>query len=187
MNKRPFLFGLGIGIILGAALLQLMLIGERQATSLNDYKKQEADQTNTYTQADLDKRLAEERVRIQAEMKVSTSKNEPKSAEEPIKSAPVKEVFKDKPVTQQTESKEKRIIMRIPPNSSVTETADLLVKNGVIKDRRAFINLMRKVIIRAGYFAFDGKPTLKEIKTIITGKPIPPSEVQAELKKNKVE
>ena len=34
MNKRPFLFGLGVGIIIGAALLQLMLIGERQATMI---------------------------------------------------------------------------------------------------------------------------------------------------------
>jgi gas vesicle protein len=39
MNKRPFLFGLGVGIIVGAALLQLMLIGEKQMSSLDDFDK----------------------------------------------------------------------------------------------------------------------------------------------------
>ena len=55
MNKRPFLFGLGVGIIVGAALLQLMLIGEKQTSSLDDFDKGTKTAV-TYTQADLDKR-----------------------------------------------------------------------------------------------------------------------------------
>ena len=54
----------------------------------------------------------------------------------------------------------KRRIIRIPPNATVTQMAELFQNNGVIKDKQVFIDLMRKVIIRAGYFAFEGESYL---------------------------
>ncbi|MFC5648995.1 hypothetical protein ACFPYJ_07595 [Paenibacillus solisilvae] len=196
MNKRPFLFGLGVGIIVGAALLQLMLIGEKQASSLDDYDK--GNQTSvTYTQAELDKRIAEERAPIQAEDSKeakSSAENLPKqdsvnpqNGKQPSNSKPAVEKSAGSLDTKgtNTTNKVKRIVLRIPANSSVTETADLLIENDVISNKQTFINLMRKVIIRAGYFSFEGRPTLQEVKTIITSKPLPPEQAEAELQKNK--
>lgn len=197
MNKRPFLFGLGVGINVGAALLQLMLIGEKQASSLDDFDKGTKTSV-TYTQADLDKRLAEEKERIQTEVSKEAklhkeipkqdkaAQNELKNEEQPA--IPTPAAADQKSADQQTgETKTtgsaQRILLHIPANSSVTETADLLFKMAVIHNKQTFINLMRKDIIRAGYFAFEGSPTLQQVKTIITSTPIPPAQAEAELKK----
>lgn len=185
MNKRPFLFGLGVGIIVGAALLQLMLIGEKQASSLDDFDKGTKTAV-TYTQADLDKRLAEERARIQTD--VSKEAQSHKEAPKPNTAKPTSSAAEGKSGNQQegetkAADKAQRILLHIPANSSVTETADLLFKMAVIHNKQTFINLMRKDIIRAGYFAFEGSPTLQQVKTIITSKPIPPEQAEAELKK----
>ncbi|MBW7453767.1 hypothetical protein K0U00_06920, partial [Paenibacillus sepulcri] len=76
---------------------------------------------------------------------------------------------------------DKRIIVRIPPNTSLTEAAELLGKNNIITDKTTFIDLMRNLKVRAGYFLFTGSPSVQEVKKIITGKPMPPEEAEAEL------
>lgn len=68
MNKRPFLLGLGIGLIVGAALLQLMIVGQQQAGSLDNYNKDsDSAGAKLYSQEEFDKKLAEESERIRAE------------------------------------------------------------------------------------------------------------------------
>ncbi|MBW7461686.1 hypothetical protein K0U00_47290, partial [Paenibacillus sepulcri] len=72
MNKRPFLFGLGVGIIIGALLLQLMIVGERQASGLDSFQKEDAGE-KLYTQSELDEQLDSEREKLQAQQGSSGS------------------------------------------------------------------------------------------------------------------
>ncbi|MBM7564641.1 hypothetical protein [Paenibacillus sacheonensis] len=200
MNRRIFLFGLGVGIMIGAGLLQLMLIGEKQADALSE---ENASTTKSYTQAELDKAVSDERARIQAEIKKqpeaeSSDSETGQSTDEPASDKPTS----DKPVSDKPEanssvshesktntgqhrpagdSKPARLIVRIPPNTSIVDTAELLAGKGVIPDKEAFIDLMRKRTIRAGYFAFQGKLSLDQVKSIITSTPLDPEAAKQEI------
>ncbi|MCQ6557889.1 endolytic transglycosylase MltG [Paenibacillus mendelii] len=203
MNKRPFLLGLGTGLIVGAMLLQLMIVGQQQKDRLVNRGQDEQTEADapSYSQAELDQRIAEERERITKELQEAQKKQEPaggKPAEEvPAASKPAAgqadpEANKkaaagngtgaaiDQAV-KKTEPAAKRIIVRIEPGSSVTEIADLLADKGIISDKKTFTSLMRSTKIRAGYFPFEGKKTVKEVKAIITSKPLSPEEAKKEI------
>ena len=149
MNKRPFLLGLGTGLIVGAMLLQLMIVGQQQKDRLvnrGQDEQTEAADSPSYTQAELDQRIAEERERVTKELQEAQKKQEPacgKPAEE-VPSASKPETNQSKTsannnaasgktgaasnqTDQKAEPAAKRIIVRIEPGSSVTEVADLLV------------------------------------------------------------
>lgn len=206
MNKRIFLFGIGVGIIIGAALLQLMLIGEKQADKLDNLNGTDGS-VRTYTKAELDQAVADERKRLEAETKQTeqsgqadrtTSEDGPVEAGAGTKATETgtKETGKggdspaDKPTNtasskpQTDEAKSARVIVRIPPNASVADTADLLAEQGVIPDKKAFIDLMRKKTIRAGYFAFQGQLSLHQVGTIITSQPLDPGAAKEEMAAN---
>ncbi|MBO7746626.1 hypothetical protein I8J29_20625 [Paenibacillus sp. MWE-103] len=191
MNRRTFLFGLGVGIILGAGLLQLMLIGEKQAEGLNALPETMAE-VKTYSQADLDKAVADERERVRAELlpKTATENAKPSSAPGEAADKPAagaKDEKAGKPAASDGEDKavdQARTIVRIPPNASVSETAELLAERGIIADKQAFIDLMRLKTIRAGYFSFQGKPTLQQVRGIVTSQPLDPETAKRDLDKS---
>ncbi|UVI32527.1 endolytic transglycosylase MltG [Paenibacillus spongiae] len=204
MNKRPFLMGLGIGLILGAMLLQLMIAGQQQKDKLTSREQDGQSGTAvmpTYTQEELDKRIAEERERVTKELQ-DRNANQDKAAKSPAADAPPA----SKPEASQavpqadksaagsgktgqtaeqggtkTEPASKRIIVRIEPGSSVTEVAELLADKGIISNKKAFTNLMRTTKIRAGYFPFEGNMTVNEVKKIITSKPLSPELAKKEM------
>ena len=140
MNKRPFLFGLGVGIIVGAALLQLMLIGEKQASSLDDFDKGTKTAV-TYTQADLDELLQEERARIQTDVFKEAGRTKRLQSRDTAKPTIRRSWKSDDQQTGETKAADnaRRILLHIPANSSVTETADLLFKMAVIHNKQTFI------------------------------------------------
>ncbi|WP_219836687.1 endolytic transglycosylase MltG [Paenibacillus sp. R14(2021)] len=189
MNKRIFLFGIGVGIIAGAGLLQLMLMGEKQATQLDHYNDRPA-AVKSYTQAELDQAVAAERERVEKELKAASAASSPPQkggSKEPAKADAGK-----KPVQEGTDSTAvkaaadapippKRTVVRIPPNANVTEVADLLALSGVISNKKTFIDLMRTKTVRAGYFAFTGKPTLQQVSAIIMSKPLDPDAAKSEM------
>lgn len=220
MNRRLFVFGIGVGIIVGAGLLQFMLIGERQADALTNDSA-----AKTYTQAELDQAVADERERVQAELAKLGAGAADRTAAEPGKAddqttdpaTPVQSDRKTDPIDSATPSSGEaasdssgsapqadnadksadkpesgaageaadaepaRVIVRIPPNASVADTAGLLAARGIISDKQAFIDLMRKRTIRAGYFAFQGKLSLQQVRVIITSKPLDPAAARMEL------
>jgi hypothetical protein len=210
MNRRIFLFGLGVGIIIGAGLLQLMLIGEKQADALSE---DNAGMTKTYSQAELDKAVSDERDRVRADIKkqpetdasdhqadqsTDETDGDKPAANKPATDKPVaNKPVSDKPETNSSasndstsntnkheaasESKPARVIVRIPPNTSVVDTAELLAEKGIIPDKEAFIDLMRKRTIRAGYFAFQGKLSLNQVQSIITSTPLDPAAAKREI------
>ncbi|WP_308639273.1 hypothetical protein [Paenibacillus silvisoli] len=177
MNRRIFLFGLGTGIIIGAALLQLMIIGEKQV-NMPDPLAQDSSEQVTYTQEELDKAVADERKQVEDELKQQPAKQQEQQQEPPqsedkqtSEAAPVNEASKDDKADSKAEAEAKSTVVRIPPNSSVTETADILKAKGVITDKQAFIDLMRTTKLRAGYFAFKAGLSLEQVRKVITSRP----------------
>jgi hypothetical protein len=175
MNKRPFLFGVGIGIVIGATLLQLMLIGERQVAESGNLDKETA-VSKTYTQAEVDQRLTEERSRIRTELQQEFDKRQKEKEKEKEKPT---EVAKEN--TADSTDRIRSEIVRIPPNASLLETANILEANKLISDKKSFLDLMRNVKVRAGYFLFVGQPTLQQVKDVITSTPLPTKVVETEL------
>ncbi|SDW26948.1 hypothetical protein [Paenibacillus sp. CF384] len=186
MNKRTFLFGLGVGIIIGAALLQLMIIGEKQVNKMDEPVQQETTESELigYSKTELDQAVAAERKRVEAEYKKKLADKQ--ALLDQVKQDQAKQdAAKDDKNVKETAASEntavsKSVVVRIPPNSSVTETADILHGSGVISDKKSFISLMRTTKIRAGYFAFEGDLSLSQIRTIITSTPnASPSELSS--------
>ncbi|MBP3965228.1 hypothetical protein [Paenibacillus lignilyticus] len=180
MNKRTFLFGVGIGIIIGAALLQLMFIGEKQVNHMEEPVKQETTESEVigYTKTELDQAVADERERVEAEYKKKLADEQAKleqvkqeQAKQDAAAAANNDMNDKETAESENTAVSKPIIVRIPPNASVTDTADILNSSGVISDKKAFISLMRTTKIRAGYFSFKDDLSLTQIRTIITSKP----------------
>jgi len=211
MDKKPFLFGLGVGIMIGAALLQLMLVGEKQAAELHNYEHS-SDGEKLYSQSELDQQLESERGKLRAELDKQTAAQQKEKDNKPADAGEKKESGepakpKDGQIEQtetspgeakttsdntangadKAEDADKRMIVRILPNTNLTDTAELLSKNNIITDKKAFIDLMRNAKVRAGYFAFQGAPSLQQVKKIITSQPLPPKEAEAELNKKAAE
>lgn len=186
MSKRTFLFGIGVGIIIGAALLQLMLIGEKQVNGPDPLNKPDeiSGDAKMYTQAELDKAVSDERKRVEAATKQAgavtpdiKASSEVKDNDDASKQTTGTKSIEsaESPKEPVTEPATKRIVLRIPPNTSVADTAVILASHDVINDKQAFINLMRTKKIRAGYFAFKGKLSMHQVGTILTSKPLDPA------------
>ncbi|CAM3142837.1 endolytic transglycosylase MltG [Paenibacillus lupini] len=170
-KNRSFVAGLGAGIIAGAILLQIMQIGDDSQQKLSDgYKDVEP---KLYTQAELDDRIAEERAKAADVDAVESAK----PSENPTDEAAATPAAEDKDtkaeeqatVTEKAETKRK---IHITGGMNLTDTAELLKEQNLITDKSAFIAKMKKKPVRAGYFLFEGNPTVDEVIQIITSQPV---------------
>ncbi|OME80025.1 hypothetical protein BK120_19470 [Paenibacillus sp. FSL A5-0031] len=180
LKSRVFLMGLGAGIIIGALLFQLMLSGEQSRQRLSDLGK-ESDE-KLYTQLEVDALLKANQDSLQLN-KDNTGGQETKPADDSDKAKEqTSEAKTDKAapmaVPVQEQSKVKHVI-RIKAGSSLTNTAELLASNKIIKDKTAFVSKMKKSkkLVRAGYFLFHEEITVEEAIRIVTGEPLTSSEV----------
>lgn len=198
---RSFWTGLGIGIIVGALLLQLLLTGQQvqpaQQTAEDDgealvYTVEEAE---ALAQAAVSRALAEQQ---KSGDKAETQKEGTESAKQSVKpsaspdktdnkpggsvkpSATPKSSPKPSPPPSATAKPLKEQVVRIVPGSNLTDAAALLLQHGLIGSEADFILYMEKqkpaATIRAGYFKFTGQPDLANIKDVITGQPMDPEE-----------
>lgn len=214
IRNRSFLIGLGIGLMAGALLLQLMLVGERQREELNAFSNQ-PEEPKLYTQAEADK-LFEDAVRdALEEAETQAGERQPaaaagdkaempavkSSAPPDAKQSAALDVRKtgtsdrESPGTSDGEEPGRTAaasgtdgsggktgtVVRIPPGTSVTETAAILAAKGLIAREEAFVAAMRKAkkVVRAGYFRFPDSPDLQEIIEIVSSQPLPPEEGKA--------
>jgi len=193
IDKRSLLLGLGIGLIAGALLLQLMLAGKEQSERLADIGRL-AGEDALYSQSEVDALVAEaeERARRQFEQE-SAGRG---AAEEASPGGPAAEGAADGGEPSggsggQTEGADGNaaeggteddaasgaetglINIRIRPGMTLTETAKLLEAEGVIDDAEALMKEMARMStrIRAGYYTFTGNETIEEVRTIITSPP----------------
>jgi len=203
VDKRSLLLGLGIGLIAGAVLLQLMLAGREQSARLADIDRITGDDA-LYTQSELDARIAEaeERVRREYEQAAAAAgeadagktDDTPEAGEtggsgasSAVESGGSLSAESGEPSANDAgqtgeaeagnsdEGANANINVRIKPGMTLTETAGLLKSKGVIDDADALMELMARMStkIRAGYYTFTGNETLEEVRKIITS---PPSE-----------
>jgi len=184
IDRRSLLLGLGIGLIAGALLLQLMLAGKEQSERLADIGRLSGEDA-LYTQSEVDALVAEaeERALRRLERELADAKTA-EDGEEPGGAAGAGDASAGSEgragadgantVGDGAETDAESVIdIRIRPGMTLTETAELLEAEGVIEDADALVELMARMStrIRAGYYKFTGRETLEEIRTIITSPP----------------
>lgn len=159
VKNRALFIGLGAGIIIGALLFQLMLLGEQSRLNLEQIGN-ETDE-RLYTQTEVDALLKAERDLVQIDEQTKT-----KAVKADGKAAP----NEGKPDS----SKPEQHVIRIEAGYGVTEAAELLAKHNIIQNEAAFINQMKNSNkrVRAGYFLFQERITVEEAITVVTSNPI---------------
>ena len=154
-KNRILVSGIGIGIIVGAILLQVMLVRptapSQSGISLEEMDPQKLkEETSKYYQ------VFEKNVKMytQAELDAAIQKKLKEEADKQAASKP-----QDQPKASQPVDSSK-IIIYVQPNLDATAVAELLVKSGVITDRKAFVTELDKqggnTKIQVGYHEFEG-------------------------------
>lgn len=195
MHKRSLLIGVGIGIIIGALLLQLFNIGEYSQKKL-DQISNEIDSTTLDRASDKPETTSQGKV-VDDESKVegavdSTPSITPETeietdlkAQQPSTTTPVDEeqvepIASDKPTTPEVEASEpaKQYVLRVHPGATVNKTAQLLVDYNIIEGTASFAKLLkdRDTQIRAGYFLVDENSTDEQIRKLLSGEPLTETE-----------
>ncbi|MBD3918267.1 hypothetical protein H8B09_05835 [Paenibacillus sp. PR3] len=200
LKDRRFLSGLGAGIVAGALLLQLMTMGQQTA------KLPDSDQLNEpiYTEQEMQQMVEKAKAEAKAEASTEANATAPDSKQAsneqgnkpeapvtpnpPSKPDDAKEAVQpEQPTapdagTANADAEQsaivKQVVIRIEPGANLTSTAKLLADNGLIASQSKFITKMKsdKKLVRAGYFAFKGKPSLDEVVKTLTGQPLTATE-----------
>ncbi|MFC4598970.1 hypothetical protein [Cohnella hongkongensis] len=185
-KHRSWWMGFGIGLIVGAVMLQMMLFAEKQgeaplpaepltAEQLSD----EAKKANLLllSQEQLDALVADRLAQLERESggeaageegaagSTGTS-GEPADSGSAANAAADEEPEPSETERQETEEAEQRqVSVNISYGMSLTEVGEELLKQGVIDDLKAFIEGTRPVAnkMRVGTAVFTGKPTYQEI------------------------
>lgn len=193
MKNRFFMLGLGVGLIAGALLLQLMIAGRaapltkeeliRQATRLNLtlVDPAEASATATPSPEEGAEAPASQAAAKPAATPASTPAIPPKPAATPSAaatpgkpSAPAQPQSTAEPVTKAPVTPGAPAVavngvisLRIPTGITLTQTADLLAEAGVIEDKNKFLQTAnsRKVntIIQYGSYNFTKGESINSV------------------------
>ena len=166
-KNRSYVYGIGTGIIVGAVLLQVMAVRPSapgpSGVSLDEMDplklKEQASKyfqvfdpkTKVYTQADFD-------AAVQSKVKEETDKlAESKPQNQPQAASPAAQ----------------RTVIYVQPNLDATVVTDLLVKSGVISDRKAFeVELQKQggvYKIQVGYHVFEGTQDMQKVVANLIG------------------
>ncbi|QAY65623.1 hypothetical protein [Paenibacillus protaetiae] len=193
LRNRSFVLGAGIGIICGALLLQLMLVGQDRIKTDAD-----ADTSGTgeamYSQSEVDAMIAAEKdswALNHAEGNTPAASSSPAqqqgtaapSSGEPEKpaeqqQAPAQPKPEDNGSQQEVAadgSKQAGLrIIRIENGMGLEQAGSLLQKEGLVAQPDDFVRQMKKSgkKARAGYFLIAGQPTLEEIADIVSSAPL---------------
>jgi hypothetical protein len=169
LNNKSLLYGLGIGLITGALLLQLMMISNPSASkSLNpsvvpvsvsemDRVQLKEAAAKYYQVFDVDQKMVSQtQVDSMVQQKVKEEK--------------------DKQATQQPPGKEavKETYVYISSGLNAGNVGDLLFRSGVITDRKAFEDMMAQQQLNekivAGVHVFKGLVELASVVSNITSR-----------------
>ncbi|CAM2891623.1 endolytic transglycosylase MltG [Paenibacillus sediminis] len=198
IKNRSFVVGLGSGLIIGAVLLQLMLIGqgqvrvdtnqgeelmtkeqlEEQAAKLN-LKVVSPDDEGRANAKDTQTAKGNEQTKQVEEPNKPASPDSPKSSQPVNNSAeqqsPKSPEAATKPVAPAPPKKENNVSYTIKSGSTLQDLASGLATAGVIKDKEAFLKqaTSRKINskIRAGSYSFVAGEKYSSIIQKVTTKP----------------
>lgn len=179
LKNRTFMIGLGVGIIIGALLLELMYIGEKSEDKLSLLGVDQATEQKLYTQEEVDALLAAQKDSAEINDEVNHNADQA-AADAPVKASdkplePTSTPVPAKPAADQSKAEK---VLRIEHGANLSNTASLLEKNHIIDDKTGFINQMKKdkKLVRAGYFLFHENMTVDEAIETVTSKPITKAE-----------
>ncbi len=189
LKTRSFLMGLGLGVIIGALLFQLMLsrsavelvIGEQAEPDPNPAASAQAVVQQPSPEEDL---LPETTEAPAAAAQTEAPQTEAPQTEAPQKPAATPEPSQSAPPEQTSATVEPTaaaFVLRIKPGMNLTDTAELLAAREVVPSGPAFIQQMNKQrkVVRAGLFLFKPDMTVEEAIQVVTSQPL--TREQAEL------
>lgn len=174
-KRRGFIIGLGLGLMLGAAMLQLMLAADASrlpgAPLTGEALKKEAAaqgfalvpaEEKTYTQQELDRAVAEAVRKAAASGGGAAQKGGGTGA--PAPASP------DKATASSQKPAAEKYAFYIRANATLAEVATGLKELGLIEDEEAFIRKAKPYSgkLRVGPSVFEGKPTFDRIIAEIT-------------------
>ncbi|MGI2293072.1 hypothetical protein [Paenibacillus sp. GXUN7292] len=188
MDKRSFLLGLGIGIIVGALLLQLISLGNDSKEKLNEKSQEingnsqllgdgQADggtvgMAGPQAQADTDNGTAEPSKEV--ENNTENVENNAETAE-----IDTEQDAQGQPsVTAAPAVSREQLILRIEPGFTLSAAAKLLHEQKVLEDTESFVATMKKKVngsikkVRAGCFLFEEQMSPDEVARIVTSQPL---------------
>lgn len=163
-KNRSYVFGIGTGIIVGALLLQIMSVRASAPGQIGialdemDPQKLKVEATKYYQVFDKNTK-----VYTQTEFDAAVLK---KVKEETDKLTVAKPQEQPKANTPEATPK---IIIYVQPNLDATAVSELLVKSGIITDRKAFVAELEKqggnTKIQIGYHVFEGVTDIPKVVT----------------------
>lgn len=182
MDKRSMLLGLGMGIIIGALLMQLFIMGEQSSKQLEEMDNMinnnelpleviKRDGANANVEVNDEQELTEEPQQLEGQVEAD---REDGALPTPV----VSEEDVHTPVENGQYSTDKQtaktVLLRIYSGATVSETAEVLEKHNIIESKSQFANytLGKKKTIRAGYFLVNEHSTNEEILEILTSIPV---------------
>ncbi|MGO4270485.1 hypothetical protein AB4Z22_11640 [Paenibacillus sp. TAF58] len=163
-KNRSYVFGFGTGIIIGAILLQVMSV-RASAPGQTGLALDEMDPQKLRVEAAKYYQVFDKNTKVftQTELDAAVLK---KVKEETDKLATAKPQEQPKANTPEVTSK---IIIYVQPNLDATAVSELLVKSGIITDRKAFITELDRLggntKIQIGYHAFEGVTDIPKVVT----------------------
>ncbi|RJE86781.1 hypothetical protein D3P07_16455 [Paenibacillus sp. 1011MAR3C5] len=182
-NKRSFVLGLGVGIIAGALLLQLFMLGQNSQNKLNEMEQelrqgglQEEQPTGEELTPDSsagNENAVSESPEASPEGTPEVSPSEAQGSETPVADVGEEEAGELQEPAQK--------LIRIEPGFNLTETSELLLASGIIDDAPLFVKQMKakNKQVRAGYFLIAEKAGIDGAIVGVTGQPISKSEAEA--------
>ncbi|HIW32312.1 MAG TPA: hypothetical protein IAA29_05955 [Candidatus Paenibacillus intestinavium] len=192
MHKRSLLIGVGIGIIIGALLLQLYNLGSDSQKQLN----QISDEINNTTSGtvtpqpntassngvedgasgDLIEPSPSSNSELENGQDTEQEAHTPSSSAAPAVEEQVGPVDPDESLEPPVVADEpaKQYILRVHPGASVNKTAKLLVSYNIIENAASFAAHLkdRETGIRAGFFLVEEGSTDEQIRKLLSGIPL---------------
>jgi hypothetical protein len=158
-KNRSYVLGIGIGIIVGALLLQIMFVRPNATASPSGVSLDEMDPMKLKEQASKYYQVFEKNAKLYTQADFDADlKTKVKEETEKLAAS--------KPQTQ-PQNQNPTIVIYVQPNLDATAVTELLVKSGIISDRKAFTAELDKqggtYKIQAGPHVFEGVQDIKQV------------------------
>ncbi|MFC0214367.1 hypothetical protein ACFFK0_18200 [Paenibacillus chartarius] len=166
-KNRTLIMGIGIGLIVGALLLQIMIVAKEPGSA------SAAPGTTEMPQAD---EMSQQQVKELASRYFNVYDKNEKMYTQAELDAKVQEALKAQPQAPapQPAAVEKKVSVYISSGLIATQVAELLYRSGVVADRFAFEKMLtdQKITdkIQSGYHEFVGNPDPQAVIGVLTSK-----------------
>jgi hypothetical protein len=161
-KNKTYVYGLGVGLIAGAILLQVMLQASMDTKQYQSAPVEEMDPLQLKEQAAKYYQVFEKDTKLYTEAEFAKQLQDRVQEE------------KAKLVASGSAEPTKIVAVYIQPNLTATAVSEVLYRSGVIRDRQALENELYKqnatFKIQVGVHLFEGTPDLQQVINILLTK-----------------